>query len=95
MCFSSSLEAAKWGRRAQWNDHPKFPLNYEIGAEDAMMPGMASGFETNANITMAARISRIGNATPAAGDLEGVYLKNPAKPGTSGIDIVIDRTRDK
>ena len=75
--------------------HPKFPLTYEIGAEDAMMPGMSSGFENNSNITMAARISRLGGATPTAGDLEGVYAKNPAKPGDSGVDIVIDRIRDK
>jgi len=71
---------------------PKFPLTYTLGPEDAMMPGMG-GFDPDTNITIAARISRTGNATPSAGDLEGVFEKNPAHPGDGGIDVKIDRER--
>lgn len=71
---------------------PQFPLKYVIGPEDAMMPG-AGGFEPKGNLTIAARISRTGNAMPAAGDLEGVYPKNPAHPGDGGVDVVINQER--
>lgn len=73
-------------------ERPQFPLRYIIGPEDAMMPGLP-GFESSGNLTIAARISRTGNAMPSPGDLEGVYLKNPAHPGEAGIDVLIDRER--
>lgn len=70
---------------------PQFPLKYVVGPEDSMMPGMSS-FNGDP-LTVAARISRTGNAMPGAGDLEGVFKNNPAKPGDAGVDIVIDRER--
>lgn len=72
---------------------PTFPLHYVIGPEDAMMAGMG-GFEAGSNLTLAARISRTGNAMPSAGDLEGIFPKNPAHPGEGGVDVVIDRERE-
>ncbi len=72
--------------------HPRFPLKYSIGPEDAMIPG-TPGFEKNAILTLTARISRTGNAMPAAGDLEGVYANNPTRAGEGGVDITIDRER--
>ncbi|MEW6056813.1 MAG: hypothetical protein AB1540_09370 [Bdellovibrionota bacterium] len=73
-------------------ERPQFPLNYVVGPEDAMMPSQG-GFDDKTPVTVAARISRTGNAMPAVGDLEGVYGKNPARPGTGGVDIMIDRER--
>jgi cytochrome c-type biogenesis protein CcmH len=72
---------------------PKFPLRYVIGPEDAMMPGVP-GFEGGGRLTIAARLSRTGNAMPAAGDLEGVFTNNPAKPGDAGVDVVISKERN-
>ncbi|MBI3544839.1 MAG: hypothetical protein HY075_16325 [Deltaproteobacteria bacterium] len=75
-------------------EHPTFPLKYAIGAEHSMIPDMAKNdFNAGGNLTLAARISRTGNALPAAGDLEGVFAKNPAHPGDGGIDITIDKER--
>lgn len=73
--------------------HPVFPLNYTIGSEDAMMPG-TPGFQPGDTLTIAARISRRGDAKPSTGDLEGVYSNNPTKPGTGGVDIVISKARE-
>lgn len=72
--------------------NPQFPLTYVIGPEDAMMPG-TQGFVDGENLTIAARISRTGNAMPSAGDLEGAYKSNPAHPGDGGIDVVIEKER--
>lgn len=72
---------------------PQFPLKYVIGPEDAMIPG-TPGFESGGQLTMSARISRSGAATPTPGDLDGVYVKNPASAGDSGVDIVIDKIRN-
>lgn len=72
--------------------NPKFPLQYVVGPEDSMMPG-ANGFASGDPLTVAARISRTGNAMPAAGDLEGIFKENPVKPGKGGVDITIDRER--
>lgn len=74
-------------------ERPSFPLKYAIGPEDAMVPGMAGGFEGGSNLTVTARLSRSGNAMPASGDLEGTFKGNPAHPGDNGVDVVIDRVR--
>lgn len=72
--------------------NPKFPLQYVVGPEDSMMPG-ANGFANGDPLTVAARLSRTGNAMPATGDLEGVFKENPVKPGKGGVDITIERER--
>lgn len=72
--------------------NPKFPLEYVVGPEDAMMGGSAD-FSPSTPLTVAARLSRTGDAMPATGDIEGTYKDNPAKAGTGGIDILIDRVR--
>ncbi len=72
---------------------PQFPLKYTIGPEDAMIPG-TPGFESGGQLTMSARISRSGNASPSPGDLEGAYAKNPTTAGSAGIDILIEKIRE-
>ncbi|HRK01762.1 MAG TPA: hypothetical protein PLH57_03795 [Oligoflexia bacterium] len=72
--------------------NPTFPLEYVIGPEDAMMGG-TGGFEAGAQLTIAARLSRSGDAMPAAGDIEGVHKDNPALVGSGGVDVLIDRVR--
>lgn len=72
--------------------NPTFPLEYTIGPEDSMMGGTA-GFEPNTQLTLAARLSRTGDAMPASGDIEGVHKDNPVKIGSGGVDILIDRVR--
>lgn len=71
---------------------PQFPLQYVIGPEDAMMPG-TQGFVAGENVTIAARISRTGNAMPSTGDLEGAFKNNPAHPGDGGVDVLIEKER--
>lgn len=71
-------------------ENPQFPLHYTIGPEDSMMPGV-NRFTKDQNITIAARLSKSGNAIAASGDLEGIYLQNPSKPGQTNVDVTIDR----
>lgn len=75
--------------------NPKFPLKFVIGAEDAMMPGIP-GFEDGTPLTLAARLSKTGDAMPARGDLEGVFPENPIKMkanDTVRADITISQVR--
>lgn len=73
--------------------HPKFPLTFQIGPEDAMIPN-ASGFEPGSKLTVSARISRTGNAIGAPGDLEGIFIKNPVVVGSADVNITIDKVRN-
>ena len=67
---------------------PKFPLTYRLSAENVMMQGMP--FE--GQVTLVARLKKDGApGPPKAGDLEGVYPKNPVAVGTASADIVIDK----
>ncbi len=67
---------------------PSFPLAVEISAADAMMAG--GGFEGPVDVV--ARVSRSGDAIPAAGDLEGTVkgVKIPAK----GLTLTITSVRE-
>ncbi len=66
---------------------PSFPLSFEISGADAMMAGAA--FE--GPVDLVARVSRSGDAIPAAGDLEGTVkgVKIPAK----GVALTITSVR--
>lgn len=67
---------------------PKFPLAYRLSAENVMMQGMP--FE--GQVTLVARLKKDGSpGPPRAGDLEGVYPKNPVTIGAGAADIVIDK----
>jgi cytochrome c-type biogenesis protein CcmH len=62
------------------------PASFTLDDSMAMTPTMkVSSFP---EVVAGARISKSGSAAPATGDLEG--LSKPLKPGTTGINIVID-----
>ena len=62
------------------------PASFTLDDSMAMTPTMkVSSFP---EVVVGARISKSGSAAPATGDLEG--LSKPLKPGTTGINIVID-----
>jgi cytochrome c-type biogenesis protein CcmH len=70
-------------------DGPQFPVRYQVGPEDVMMAG--SSFE--GQVTVSARLSRVGGAgPPQPGDLEGEH-PGPVTIGVGGVDIVISRVR--
>jgi cytochrome c-type biogenesis protein CcmH len=62
------------------------PFRFVLDDAAAMAPGMTiSAF---AQVVIGARVSRSGEATPKAGDLEG--YSQPVKPGTDGVAVRID-----
>lgn len=62
------------------------PLKFELDDSLSMRPGVT--ISSFSEVKVAARISRSGSTVTRAGDYEGV---SPAiKPGTSGVEIVID-----
>lgn len=65
------------------------PVKFSLDDSMAMSPDMKmSNF---ADIVIAARVSKSGNAVPQSGDLEGA--SKPLKQGASGIAVVIDSAR--
>lgn len=67
----------------------QWPVAFTLDDSMAMSPELKlSGFE---RVIVGARISRSGNATPQAGDLEG--QSQPLKPGGAPIALVIDSVR--
>ena len=62
------------------------PMDFTLDDSMAMQPQMKlSGFPL---VVVAARVSKSGGAMSQPGDLEG--LSAAVKPGTTGLDIVID-----
>jgi hypothetical protein len=67
--------------------NPTFPLKFEIGPQNVMMPSMR--FQGDIEIT--ARVDGDGNAmTKLPGDLSGQTGK-PETPGATGVRIVLDQ----
>ena len=67
---------------------PRFPLKFSIGAQDSMVPGTT----LEGKLSISVRVDKDGNpGTRTAGDLIGVYNKNPVEVGQSSIDIIIDQ----
>jgi cytochrome c-type biogenesis protein CcmH len=65
---------------------PRFPLAFEIGPANVMIPSMR--FQGDIGIT--ARLDSDGNAmTKLPGDLEGA-TRGTHQPGASGVEIVLD-----
>ncbi|HEX6136293.1 MAG TPA: c-type cytochrome biogenesis protein CcmI [Casimicrobiaceae bacterium] len=56
--------------------------------DDAMAMTPAARISAASEVTVEARISKSGSATPSAGDLQGISA--PVKPGTHGLLIVIN-----
>ena len=67
---------------------PKFPLAFELGPQDSMVPGI----EFTGPLSLKARLSRSGDAMPRAGDIEGFH-PDPVEPGQSGIEILLAQVR--
>ncbi len=66
---------------------PSFPLQFEIGPQNVMIPSMR--FQGEIEIT--ARVDGDGNAmTKLRGDLSG-QTGTPESPGATGVRIVLDR----
>jgi hypothetical protein len=66
---------------------PRFPLDFEIGAADRMLPTVPF---TGA-LLLTARLDSDGNATSRTpGDLQG-SAGQPASPGASDVEIVLDQ----
>lgn len=65
----------------------QLPYTYRLDDSQAMAAGNA--LSSQAEVVVGARISKSGNALPQPGDLEGASA--PVAPGTSGLDIAIDR----
>jgi cytochrome c-type biogenesis protein CcmH len=68
-------------------DAPRFPQPFTISGADAMVEGTA--FAGPFDIT--ARLSKSGDAIPAAGDVEGVA--KGVKGGATAVTIVLDTVR--
>jgi cytochrome c-type biogenesis protein CcmH len=65
------------------------PAKFALDDSMSMAPGMAiSRFP---QVVVMARISKSGEATPRAGDLEGAI--GPVKVGSTDLKIVIDKVR--
>jgi len=69
-------------------DHPQFPVAFEISSKDMMMEGS----ELKGMVDVIARVDKDGVAGPAQpGDLEGRFDKNPTLPGSTNVEIVINK----
>jgi cytochrome c-type biogenesis protein CcmH len=69
-------------------DHPQFPVAFEISSKDMMMEGS----ELKGMVDVIARVDKDGLAGPAQpGDLEGRFDKNPTLPGSTNVEIVINK----
>lgn len=66
---------------------PGFPLAFEIGQAQVMIPSMR--FE--GEVALSARLDSDGNAmTKSPGDLAG-EISNPLLPGSRGVNLILDR----
>jgi cytochrome c-type biogenesis protein CcmH len=69
-------------------EQPKFPVNYSLGSENAMMQGVP----LSGKLHISVRLDTDGNPmTHDPGDMSGDYKKNPVAVGAHNVDIVIDQ----
>jgi cytochrome c-type biogenesis protein CcmH len=68
-------------------ENVRFPFSFRLTSGDTMMPG--TPFEGPFDLT--ARLSRSGDATPQAGDLEGTVRNVPT--GARGVSLIVDTIR--
>jgi cytochrome c-type biogenesis protein CcmH len=68
-------------------DAPAFPCPFELSPQDAMSHGTAFG----GALEVTARLSRSGDAAPAAGDVEGVAAS--VAPGAQAVRIELRSVR--
>jgi cytochrome c-type biogenesis protein CcmH len=65
----------------------ELPLAFRLDDGQAMLPGVR--LSNASEVTLTARITHSGGATPQPGDLEGALLA--VKVGASGLDLVVDQ----
>lgn len=69
-------------------ERPSFPLAFELGPENVMIPGTPLSGALN----LVVRLDRDGNPmTREAGDMSGEYRGNPVEVGTAGVTLLIDQ----
>ena len=64
--------------------------NFVLG--DQMSIGPYAKISDQVTVIVGARVSRLGNATPDTGDLEG--QSEPVRPGAKDVNILINRQRN-
>ncbi len=65
-------------------------LPYRFTLDDSMAMAPGATLSSHAQVVVAARVSKSGNAAPQKGDIEGVSA--PVAPGATGVRVVISRT---
>jgi cytochrome c-type biogenesis protein CcmH len=65
------------------------PLDFALDDTLAMVP--TALLSQQAQVIVGVRVSKRGDAIPAAGDLEAEF--GPVKPGTTGLKLEIDHAR--
>lgn len=67
-------------------------LPYRFTLDDSMAMAPGATISSHAQITVVARVSKAGSATPQKGDIEGSI--GPVAPGASGLKVVLSRIVD-
>jgi cytochrome c-type biogenesis protein CcmH len=67
-------------------------LPYRFTLDDSMAMAPGATISSHAQITVVARVSKAGSATPQKGDIEG--STGPVAPGASGLKVVLSRIVD-
>ena len=67
-------------------------LPYPFTLDDSMAMTPQAKLSGQAEVVVAARVSRSGDAAPRKGDIEGTSV--PVKPGASGVRVVISKIID-
>jgi len=86
--FARAAEGPRVPLAVERRSAKELPFDFVLDESMAMSPErkLAAG----AQVIVGVRVSRSGNAIPQSGDLEG--LSAPVAVGTSGVEVVIDRT---
>lgn len=67
----------------------ELPLKFRL--DDSMGMGSGNTLSSAPQVVVTARVTKTGNVMPQSGDFEGV--STPVMPGSSGVDIRIDKER--
>jgi cytochrome c-type biogenesis protein CcmH len=67
-------------------------LPYAFRLDDSMAMAPGANISSQAEVTVVARVSKAGSATPQKGDIEGSI--GPVAPGASGLKVVLSRVID-